>query len=98
MRNKSLKPSFMMSGKIKHRISSKAGTYRSQTIIVHIRFFRYFINGPQIILHSQTTPVLADGFIPLHAMSWHAPPIGSYYNISLGSHQLKIPSEGIELG
>ena len=87
----------MMSGEPVNGETTEAGTYTTETVFVYKRFFSHLVDSCKIILHTLTTVITTDGFIPFHSKARKSAAVGSYDDIVVGSHNLEIPAIAPEL-
>src|SRR5690606_20381084 len=87
----------MHSRKHENRIATIAGAHCSHSITINEFLATHCVNGRKIILHYLATMILADLFIPFCTVTGHASSVRGNDDVSLRSHQLKIPTERIEL-
>ncbi len=97
MRNKGFKTILMNPCKHKNTVSAVACTYGTHSVAVHIRKRFGVVCCCEIIAHRLPAPVFGNISIPFYAPSRHTPPVGSYNNVAVGSHQRKIPAYRKEL-
>src|SRR5690554_4527 len=96
VRNKRFETAYVVSCQPKYRVTSKAGSNSTNSVVVYIRFLSNFVDGVYIILHS-ASPVATNGFVPRYTVPWHTTSVGGNHNIALRCHQLEIPTERIKL-
>src|SRR5215204_1728864 len=94
---KGFEPVVVNARQVKRRITPITRANASQPAAVNEIFPAYSINGTEIISHYLSTPILTDLLIPQLAMSIHAAAVRCHYHITVCSHELEIPAEGIGL-
>ena len=80
-----------------YAISTEACTYGTKALGVYPWFLCNIVYGREIVLHALTRVVTADLLQPFHAEAGETTTVGSYDNITLGCHNLEVPTIAPEL-
>src|SRR5574344_1057615 len=97
MSNECLETLVVVSCKPISGITAETGSYTTQTVLVHIGFLAKIVNGSQVIFHALSGIITTDFFQPFHSETGKSAAIRSDDDISVGSHDLKIPANAPEL-
>ena len=90
--NEGFEALIMMTCQPINRESTKAGSNATQTIFVHKRFFREFVDSREIILHTLSTVITTDFFVPFLTEARQTAAVRSDNDIIVGSHDLEVPT------
>ena len=85
-------------GQIVDRESAERCSNSTQTVLVNKRQrIGGKVDGTQVVLHTLTSPITADLFLPLLSEAGQTVTVRSHNDVAVGSHHLEVPAVAPEL-
>ena len=74
------------------RVAAVACAHRTEACGVHVGFFGHSVDGGKVVADVLAAVVLANLVVPFLAEAGQPAPVGRYYDVAVGGHELKVPA------